>query len=181
MGARRIVLIGLSGTGKTTVASRLARRLGWTAVDSDSEIERSVGLTVPEIFERLGESSFRQAESAAMAAALRRDKVVIATGGGAVLNPSLWSDDGFGHSDTLVVALDARPETSLRRLRAQQAAEGGGAARPLVAGADPLARITEMKRHRQPVYDQADLTLVVDAVTPEEVAAEIARLSGVER
>ena len=79
----RIVLIGFSGTGKTSVARSLAERLGWSVADSDLEIERHWGATIPIIFRDHGESAFRSSERAILQQLLARDQVVIATGGGA--------------------------------------------------------------------------------------------------
>jgi len=172
----RIVLIGFSGTGKSTVARLAAAGLGWTAVDTDAEIEREFACSIPRIFERAGEAEFRRAERRLLAAALTRNRVVIATGGGAAVAREAWGRDLLGRPGTLVVAFDAQGETILARLRAQQGAEGGAVERPLLAGGDPLGRIASLKADRQPAYDQAALTLVVDRVSAADVAAEIAAL-----
>ena len=173
---RRVVLVGFSGSGKSTVALMLAARLNWQPVDLDIEIEIEAGRTIPEIFATDGEAVFRATEQRHLARALARDRVVIATGGGAVVDPAVWSDDLLESRGTLVVALDAQPEVVLNRLRRQQASEGDAATRPLLAVADPLARIVSLKHDRQAAYDRAHLTLVVDAVMPEEAADEIAEL-----
>lgn len=172
----RIALIGFSGTGKTTVARLLAERLSWAVVDTDEEIERAAGESIPEIFFSRGEPAFREMERRVLLEALGRGQVVVATGGGAVVDPVVWNRDLLGNAETLVVALDVMPETTLSRLREQQAQEGGTVARPLLAGDEPLARITQLKSSRQSVYDRADVTLVVDRVSPAEVVAEIAAL-----
>ena len=121
----RVVLVGFSGAGKSTVAGLLAERLGWSALDTDAAIEREFGLTIPEVFRQHGEPAFRATERATLAQAMRQERVVVACGGGAIVDPAVWSADLLGRPDTLVVALDARPQTSLDRLREQQAAEGG--------------------------------------------------------
>ncbi|MFM8593353.1 MAG: shikimate kinase, partial [Chloroflexota bacterium] len=81
---QRLVLIGLSGVGKSTTGRIAADLLGWDLIDTDAEIEREAGMTVPEIFSRLGEPAFRETERAHLARALDRENVVIACGGGAV-------------------------------------------------------------------------------------------------
>ncbi|MBN9013078.1 MAG: 3-dehydroquinate synthase [Rhizobiales bacterium] len=178
--AERVVLIGFSGAGKSTTGRLLAQRLGWSFIDTDSEIEAEFGCSVPEIFATHGEATFREGERRQLLAALRSDHVVVATGGGAVVDESLWSPELLRHPATLVIALDAQPETVIGRLRKHEALDGAAVNRPMLAGDDPLGRITELKARRQAVYDRADLTLVVDAIEPEEVAAEIASLPSIE-
>ncbi|MEA2596945.1 MAG: shikimate kinase / 3-dehydroquinate synthase [Thermomicrobiales bacterium] len=172
----RVVLIGFSGTGKTTVARLLAERLGWDRYDTDEELEQQFGMTIPEVFAERGETTFRAAEREQLARAISREKVVIATGGGAVVDPAAWGPDLLGRPGTLVVALDAAPDTMLDRLRRQQIEEGATVERPMLAGSDPRGRIEELKTRRQEAYDRAAITLAVDAVPPEFVAAEIAAL-----
>lgn len=173
-GVRRIALIGFSGTGKTTVARLLASELGWSSVDTDDEIEQHWGRSIPAIFREQGESAFRTSERETLRAALARDQVVIATGGGAVVDEAAWEPELLGRAGTLVLTLDAAPEKSLERLQRQAAAEGETVERPMLAGDDPLARIRALKETRQHFYDRAHLTLPVDEVSPEEVARELA-------
>jgi shikimate kinase/3-dehydroquinate synthase len=173
---QRVVLIGFSGTGKTTVARLLAGRLGWERYDTDEELERDFGMTIPEVFAAPGEAVFREAERVQLVRALARDRVVVATGGGAVVDPVVWESGLLGRSGTLVVALDADPETMIGRLRQQQAEHGAAVERPMLAGTDPRGRIEELKARRQEAYDRAAITLIVDAVPAEFVAGEIAEL-----
>ncbi len=171
--AKRIVLIGLSGVGKSRVGREVAAGLNWTMIDIDDEIERTVGITIPEIFRLHGEAEFRAQERAILQGALSQDQVVIATGGGAVIDPAVWSPDLLANDETLVVALDAQPDSSFERLIAQQAAEGDRVVRPLLAGDDPLDRLVAMKQKRQERYDAADITIVTDGSEPAEIAREI--------
>jgi len=173
---RRVVLVGLSGVGKSTTARLAAGELGWSAIDTDAALEAEAGISVPEFFRTLGEAEFRARERKALARALDADDVVIACGGGAVVADEVWRPEMLGRPGTLVVALDADPATSIRRMIAQQDAEGGAAERPLLAGEDPLGRLREMKERRQSSYDRAAVTLVVDETPPERVAEEIGRL-----
>jgi shikimate kinase / 3-dehydroquinate synthase len=173
----RVVLIGFSGTGKSSVARGLAERLGWSAADSDLEIERHWGATIPAIFHDQGESAFRSSERAILDQLLARDRVVIATGGGAPVDPLVWDRHLLGSEGTLVIALDADPETILARLQRQAADEGEAVERPMLAGSDPLVRIRDLKAARQPVYDRAQLTLSTEGISPDDVAEEIAGLS----
>jgi shikimate kinase / 3-dehydroquinate synthase len=175
----RIVLIGFSGSGKSAVGALLARRLGWRPIDTDQQLERAFGRSIPRVFEEEGEASFRAAERQTLLAALAARQRVVACGGGAVADPALWTPEALLGAGTLVVALDASPETSLRRLVEQQARDGAATERPMLAGADPLTRIRALKASRQDTYDRAHLTLVVDRATPDVIAAEIATLPGV--
>jgi shikimate kinase/3-dehydroquinate synthase len=175
-GVERIALIGFSGTGKTTVARLLAERLGWSAIDTDAIIEQTSGDSIPEIFRKHGETVFRERERTVLWDALQQDCVVIATGGGAVVAGDAWGNDLLGRVGTLVVALDARPETTLARLRGQTQADGATVERPLLAAADPLRRIADLKASRQAVYDAAHLTVVVDDIDADAVAEELHRV-----
>ncbi len=173
---QRIVLIGLSGAGKSTVARLLAARLGWTVSDTDAEIAGRFGQTIAEIFRDHGEAAFRSVERELLAGALRQDGIVVATGGGAVVGEDIWGPDGLGHPETLVVALEVSPAVALDRLREQQAADGAASERPLLAVSDPLQRLEHLKSSRQANYDRAAITLIVDAASPDTIAAEIAAL-----
>lgn len=175
-GTSRVVLIGFSGAGKSTVARWVATRLGWSPVDTDQLIEQRFGMAIPDIFSQRGEAAFRDEERRVLSEALSRDDVVVATGGGAVTDPAAWGVDLLGGPGTLVVALDVSPETSLARLRRQAALDGGAFVRPLLASDDPLTRIGALKAERQAVYDQAAITMVVDDVPADLVAAEVADL-----
>jgi shikimate kinase / 3-dehydroquinate synthase len=172
-GTNRIVLIGFSGSGKSTVARLLAGRLNWHLADTDADIEGDQGIAVPEIFARHGEAHFRELERRALVKALGSECVVVATGGGAVVDQELWSETLLRRPGTLVVALDVEPETVLTRLRAQQDAEGAAVERPMLAGDDPLGRIQSLKDRRQSVYDRADITLIADHIGSGNLAAEI--------
>lgn len=166
--AQRIILTGFSGTGKTEVARLIAERLGWQAVDSDDTIVEAAGKPIPAIFRDDGETHFRTLEHTALGELCSQTKIVIAAGGGAVLsaeNRQLMADGSF------IVCLEARPETILARLRPQL--DSDPVARPLLATADPLGRIRELKSFRQPYYALADHTVHTDGLTMEQVAAEV--------
>jgi 3-dehydroquinate synthase len=176
MQTARLVLIGFSGSGKSTVAKLLAARLGWQLIDTDADIEQAEGISVPEIFAQHGEPYFRDLERRALLTGLAADRAIVATGGGAVVDDALWSESALRRLGTLVVAFDVQPETVLDRLRRQQALEGSAVARPMIAGEDPLASIESLKERRQAIYDRADITIVVDNASPETIADEIESL-----
>jgi shikimate kinase len=140
--ARNIFLIGPMGSGKTAVGKQISRLLKFPFIDSDREIETRTGADIPLIFEREGESGFRKREREAIAELTARTGVVLATGGGAVLdaeNRRLLAERGW------VVYL----ETSV----AQQAERAGRSNhRPLLSGADPRRRLEELMRIREPLY-----------------------------
>lgn len=167
---RPVILIGFSGTGKSAVARGVARRLGWEAVDTDDEVAKLAGRSIPEIFSQGGEPHFRRLEREALGEACRKTRVVIATGGGAILDPQsrlLIRRTG------VVVCLEANPGTIYRRLPAKD--EGSARARPLLAMADPLERIVELKQSRQAFYAIADWTVQTDHLTLVEVCQEVLR------
>jgi shikimate kinase len=160
----RILLVGMMGAGKTTTGRLVAEKLGWGYLDSDAEVERTTGLTVPELFARDGETAFRDAESDALRRACASpDAVVVAVAGGAVLRPenrALLRDSGQ------VVWLRARPETLAARV-------GDGTGRPLLDG-DAAAALISLDSVRRPYYAEvADETIDVDDLAPGEVAAQI--------
>ncbi|HXK34190.1 MAG TPA: shikimate kinase [Dehalococcoidia bacterium] len=163
----RIWLTGFMATGKSRVARALAAALDWAAVDIDTMVTERAGEPVRAIFARGGEAAFRALEAEAVQQAAALERVVIATGGGTVLaeaNRARMRQRGF------VVCLDARPETIAARI-----AQSGEhiSERPLLAGGDPLARIRELKAQRQPLYDEADLVIETDELTPDEVTHRI--------
>jgi 3-dehydroquinate synthase len=168
-----ISLIGFSGTGKSTVASLVADRLGWEAVDLDAEVERRTGRTIPDVFAQGGEAAFRRLEAEAVADLLARldRRTVIALGGGATLS------DEVRHAIAtagIVICLDASLDTIEERLRSSEALPG--AERPLIPAGYPAAQLALFKARRAPLYAQADFTVWVDALTPEETADEVVRL-----
>lgn len=165
----RIVLVGMMGSGKSTVGRLLADRLGWAYRDSDADVESTTGRTVPEIFASDGEAAFRRAEAEVLAdACALQTPVVVSAAGGSVLasdNRRLLAGSGT------VVWLRARPETNARRV-------GDGAGRPLL-GDDPAGAMTRLLTERAPFYDEvADLVVDVDDLSPEEAVARILQVVG---
>ncbi|MXZ74961.1 MAG: 3-dehydroquinate synthase [Gemmatimonadetes bacterium] len=159
-----IVLIGFMGTGKTAVGWRLARALGVPFVDTDALIEKKAAARIPEIFEQQGESGFRAIEKAVIRSLADGVRRVVATGGGAVLDP-----DNFAVLRSLgpVIHLKAPAETVLARTR------GDSGVRPLLAGNDPLERIRSLQRERAPVYGRADHEIDTSRHTIEETVGMV--------
>jgi shikimate kinase/3-dehydroquinate synthase len=173
----RLVLIGFSGTGKSTVSRLAAGRLGWSLLDMDAEIEQREGMSIPQMFSTRGETAFRDLERAVFLEALDWEEVVIATGGGAVCTEEIWRILDADPS-ILVVGLDASPEILLKHLTAHegQAAGGETTKRPLLDTDDPLSRIRCLKADREPFYRRADVTMAVGHRLPESTADDIAEL-----
>jgi shikimate kinase len=166
----RIVLIGFSATGKSTVGRLLAQRLGWAYVDTDREIVRRAGKPIGEIFHGDGEDVFRDYELAELRRAARRRRVVVAVGGGAVL---IERERAVMERSFFIVCLEARPETLYKRLLKDAETGNNPIAGLLVGGENPEDRIAFLKEYRQPYYVIARWTVHTDDLTPDEVAEEI--------
>lgn len=137
-----IALIGLPGSGKSTVGRQLARRLQVPFFDSDHEIEQQLGCSIREYFEREGEDRFRDVEQSVIDRLSLMSKGVLSTGGGAVLRPAnRLSLNGRTH----VVYLSSSPEELFKRLRHD-------VSRPLLQVADPLNRLRDLHAVRDPLY-----------------------------
>lgn len=148
--APNLFLIGPMGAGKSTVGRCVADQLQLDFLDLDHEIEARTGAAIPLIFELEGESGFRAREHAALADCMRRAGLVLATGGGAILDPR---NRELLHRHGYVVWLDADVETQLARLARDRA-------RPLLRAADRRERLVAMAAQRNPLYAQtADLHL----------------------
>lgn len=137
-----ISLVGLPGSGKTTVGRQLARRLRLAFVDSDHAIETRIGCSIREFFDREGEARFRDMEEEVLDSLSQDSACVLSTGGGAVLRPNNRANL---HARGKVVYLKSTPEELFRRLRHD-------VSRPLLQVADPLARMRELFAVRDPLY-----------------------------
>lgn len=166
---RTVVLVGLMGAGKTKIGRRLAARLGLAFYDSDQEIEAAAGETIEEIFAYRGERAFRDGERRVIVRLLAEPVHVLATGGGAFMDPltravikqrgvSLW----------LRADLDVLVQRVLRRTD-----------RPLLKVGDPRAILAELIERRHPIYSEADLTVDSGDGSPEAtVSRAVAALAG---
>jgi shikimate kinase len=163
-----VTLIGYRATGKTTVAPPLARRLQFESIDADTELERRVGRSVRAIFEAEGETGFRTRERALLAELLLRDRLVLAAGGGAVLDPETRNRMRAAGP---VVWLRARVETIERQIAADPMTRER---RPNLTVAGGRSEIEALLAIRNPLYrDTATLTIDVDHRTIEEVVDAI--------
>lgn len=154
------------GAGKTTVGRRLAQTLRRDFVDSDHEIEQRAGAKIPLIFELEGEPGFRSREKAMIAELTQRPAIVLATGGGAVLdadNRRCLVGRGF------VVYLHASVDEQLRRTRLDQN-------RPLLQTGDPHARLSQLIEQREPLYREvADCIISTEGQPIKHVVRDILR------
>lgn len=140
-----LILVGMMGSGKTTIGRTLAKHLDKIFVDSDEEVQQRTGVTIPHIFDVEGEAGFRLRESAAISELMKRDNMVLATGGGAILaeqNRDMLRQNG------IVVYLRANVHDLWLRTRHDRN-------RPLLQTEDPRAKLTELFEQRDPLYRQA--------------------------
>jgi shikimate kinase len=171
-----ITLIGYRGTGKSCVAQRLAERLGLTAVDADAVIEQRAGQTIREIFAEQEEPGFRALEREVLGELLRREGIVIAAGGGAVLNEATRREMSAAGP---VIWLQASPGTIARRMAEDAATRDR---RPALTQADPLQEIVTLLAVREPLYrETASVAVGTDGRSVESIVEEIvARLPAAE-
>lgn len=150
-----IALVGMPGSGKSTVGRQLSRQLGLPFVDSDHVLEQRIGMPIRDWFARHGEEAFRDVEQDVIDELSLRHGVVLATGGGSVLRPS---NRNALHARCHVFYLRASPEELYRRLRHDTQ-------RPLLQVQDPLKKLRELYRDRDPLYRRT-AHFVVEAVRP---------------
>lgn len=150
---RTIALVGLMGVGKSTVGRRLAQRLELPFVDGDDAIEAAARMTVSDIFAKLGEAEFRAGEARVMRRLLEGPPIVLATGGGAILNAET-RDLMKTHATSVWLRADLK--VVAQRVQRRDT-------RPLLRGKDPLVALTAMAEIRYPIYAGADVTVDVGA------------------
>lgn len=160
---RNIILTGFMGTGKSEVGKKLAMRLGRQFTDTDALIERETGLPIACLFADRGEAYFRELEEQVIARVCLEEGVVIATGGGAMINDA--NVRRLKASGT-VICLTATPAVILTRVQ-------GNTGRPLLHGGDPLAKIQALLQARAEAYAKADFTIDTSHLGVDEVVEAI--------
>jgi shikimate kinase len=163
LGPRSVVLVGMMGSGKSSIGRRLAARLAIPFVDADSEIEEAAGMTIPEIFEQHGEPYFRAGEARVIARLLDHGPQVLATGGGAFMNRDTRAAI---RQKGVSVWLKAELEVLMKRIKRRSD-------RPRLKADDPAATLTALIAERYPVYAEADLTVLSRDVPHEAIVDEI--------
>ena len=166
LGRRSIVLVGMMGAGKSSIGRRLAARLGIPFSDADAEIEQAAGMSVADIFEAHGEPSFRSGEARVIARLLENGPQVLATGGGSFMNPETRARI---HEKGVSVWLKADADVLLRRVRRRND-------RPLLRNDDPAMTLANLLAAREPIYSEANLTVVSRDVPHEIIVEEILTL-----
>ncbi|KIN60896.1 Shikimate kinase [Sulfitobacter noctilucae] len=168
---KTVVMVGMMGAGKTAVGRAVAARLGVPFLDSDAEIEAAANASVPEIFERDGETFFRKRETEVITRLLKSERGILSTGGGAFLaeqNRKVISQQGVS------VWLNADIELLWSRVRHKET-------RPLLRTADPKATLTALYAQRVPMYEKADLmvpcaaTLSIEGMATRVIEALLGR------
>jgi shikimate kinase len=163
LGRRSIVLVGMMGAGKSSVGRRVALRLGIPFVDADTEIEKAAGMAITDIFAIRGEAEFRAGEARVILRLLEGGPQVLATGGGAFINPDTRAAIA---AKGISVWLKAEPDVLMKRIKRRQD-------RPLLHTADPAATLRKLLDEREPVYALADLTVQSREVTHDRIVDEI--------
>lgn len=162
-GRRSLVLVGMMGAGKSSIGRKLASKLGLPFVDADMEIEQAAGMSISDIFAKHGEPYFRAGEARVIARLLDGGPQVLATGGGAFMNPE---SRAAIHAKGISVWLKADFDVLMRRIKRRSD-------RPMLKTDDPAETLKRLLKERDPVYAEADVTVHSREVPHEIIIAEI--------
>lgn len=161
-----LYLVGMMGSGKTTIGNLIATELGYGFLDTDAVISQVTKQSINQLFTEVGEAEFRQIETKVLAQACAYTNLAISTGGGIVTQQKNWSYLHYG----LIVWLDVPIEVLYERLK-------DDSTRPLLQATDPLGQLQSIFQQRQPLYKQADLHVrVSDGETAEQIASRVIEL-----
>lgn len=163
LGSRALVLIGMMGAGKSSIGRKLAQRLNLPFVDADTEIERAAGMSINDIFAKHGEPYFRAGEARVIARLLDGGPQVLATGGGAFMNPQ--SREAI-RAKGVSIWLKADHEVLMKRIKRRND-------RPLLKTDDPGDTLRRLMQERDPVYAEADVVVHSRDVPHDVIIAEI--------
>ena len=163
LGRRSVVLVGMMGAGKSSIGRRVALRMGVPFVDADAEIEKAAQMTIPELFARRGEAEFRTGEARVILRLLESGPQVLATGGGAFMNPDTRAAIG---AKGLSIWLKAEFEVLMKRIKRRHD-------RPLLTTDDPGVTLRRLMDDRYSVYALADLIVQSREVPHDKIVDEI--------
>lgn len=166
LNGRSVVFVGIMGVGKSTIGRRVARLLNMSFVDADAEIELAADLSVAEIFEKFGEPYFRAGERKVIERVLDQGQQLLATGGGAFMNPDTRASIA---KSSVSLWLDADIDLVMQRVSRRKT-------RPLLQNPDPQKIIEQLMETRNPVYAKADFRFASHDVSRDIIAAEIVEL-----
>ena len=158
-----IALIGMMGSGKTSVGEILANKLNFSFIDTDSEIIKQEKITINEIFEKYGENYFRKIESEILVKILETDNQIISTGGGIIKNSK---NIALLKEKSIVIYLEASSDTIFKRLK-------NNTERPLLNVNNMKEKIEVLLEERTSQYEQANITINTENKTPTQIADEI--------
>lgn len=167
---RHVILVGLSGSGKTTVGQRAAAELGAPLVDIDAVIVRQMQMPIARVIGERGEAGFRELERQAVRAALADSPAIVVPGGGWAAQPGQIE---VARTSALIVYLKTMAITAVKRL-------GADGSRPLLSGDNLLERLRDQLQVREPFYSRADHAVVTDGRTVEATTADVVALARAE-
>jgi shikimate kinase len=168
--ASHIILVGISGSGKSTVGTLVAARLGMVFMDLDREIERREQATVSELFAEKGEPYFRTKERELTEELSKSANMVLAPGGGWITNTDVVA---LLRPPGRIIYLKVKPETAMARLGEERAT------RPLLMRPDPLGELKRMLMQREPMFSRADHVIDTEKLKPQQVVEQVVKLAAV--
>ena len=163
-----LILVGISGSGKTTVGTLVAERLGRVFMDLDREIEKREQATVSELFAEKGEPYFREKERELTEELSKMGNMVLAPGGGWITTPDVVA---LLRPPGRIIYLKVKPETAMKRIGDERAT------RPLLMRPDPLGELKRMLMQREPMYLKADHTIDTEKLKPQQVVDQVVNLA----
>jgi shikimate kinase len=166
LAGRSVVLVGMMGAGKSAIGRRLAARIGLPFVDADAEIEARAGMTIPDYFDKYGEAAFRAGEVRVISRLLDQGPQVLATGGGAFMHPDTRAAI---RAKAISIWLKADFDVLFRRVKRRND-------RPLLKAADPTQVLKRLLVEREPIYAEADETILSRDVAHDIIVDEIVAL-----
>lgn len=161
---KKIVLIGMMGSGKTAVAKKISEKINFALIELDEIFEKSENISIRNFFEKYGEAEFRKKENIILKNNIEKDNVVISTGGGVILEQK--NRDLLFQDDILTIYLNTEPQIIYQRIK-------NDTTRPLLLVDNPLERIKDILLKREVYYNKAKLKIETNNKTIEEVVKEI--------